>query len=151
MDMKTREFWQAAFLQGGGLGIFADLLIADQTRFGHGWIETLAGPSAGTVADLLNLTVGNVHRGIEGESTNIGSEAQRFISGLTPGARLWYARAAIEHVMFEELARMVDPRAERKFRSRERWWRRERGQRFWWAPGDTMPRRGPDFGAAMGD
>ena len=150
MDMKTREFWQAAFLQGGGLGIFADLLIADQTRFGHGWIETLAGPSAGTVADLLNLTLGNVHRGIEGESTNIGSEAQRFISGLTPGARLWYARAAIEHVMFEELARMVDPKAERKFRSRERWWRRERGQRFWWAPGDTMPQRGPEFGAAIG-
>ena len=150
MDMTGGEFWYAAFLQGGGLGLFADLILADQSRYGHGWLETLAGPSGGVISDFLNLTLGNVHRGARGESTNAGVEAQRFIESLTPGARLWYARAVIEHFVFEELARLVDPNAERKFRSKERWWRRERGQEFWWAPGSTLPDRGPDMGAAIG-
>jgi hypothetical protein len=44
----------AALTQGGALGIYGDFLFGQQSRFGQGPVETLAGPGIGIAADLYD-------------------------------------------------------------------------------------------------
>ena len=43
----------------------------------------------------------------------------------------------------------IDPKAAKSFRKIEQGARRDYDQRFWWRPGTTLPRRGPDLGAMV--
>ena len=148
LDMTDPHFAWAAFAQGGGAGIMADLIMVGTTRRGHGWWAGVLGPQAATVAEVKQLTVDNLIQAIEGKDTGFLHEAQRTATGLIPGSTTWYARVALERMVFDEMARAIDPQAQRRFSRAERWWRRERGQRFWWGRGDTLPGRAPDMGAA---
>lgn len=152
-DMTTPEFWGAAFLQGGGLGIYGDFLFADVNRYGGGFPSTLAGPTIEALWEAWTLTGGNAIELSQGKTwaeTNAGRELVRFISGHTPGGTLWYARLAYERVLLDQLQWLVDPKANRSFKARQQWWRREQGQEFYWRPGETAPRRGPRLEAAIG-
>jgi hypothetical protein len=47
------KFWGQAFLQGGALGIYGDFLYGiNQTRYGSGPLETMAGPTFGPLLEL---------------------------------------------------------------------------------------------------
>ena len=76
--MEGPEFWGAAFLQGGGLGIYGDFLFSDVNRFDRGLAETIAGPVVGFADDVRKLTIGNVTQAIKGEDTNAASEFINF-------------------------------------------------------------------------
>ncbi len=56
-----------------------------------------------------------------------------------------YGRLAMERLIFDELEAAIDPNAAKSFRRIEQGARRDYGQRFWWRPGTTLPRRGPLF------
>ena len=60
---------------------------------------------------------------------------------------LWYARLAMERLIFDEPEAAIDPNAAKSFRRIEQGARRDYGQKFWWRPGTPLPRRGPDLGA----
>ena len=66
-----------------------------------------------------------------------------------PGRSLWYARLAMERLIFDQLEAAIDPNAAQSFRRIEQGARRDYGQRFFWKPGKTPPERGPDLGAAV--
>ena len=149
--MNTPEFWGAALLQGGGLGIFGDFLFADVNRFDRGLAETVAGPVVGFFNDVRRLSLGNLVQLPGEDPTNFGRELTNFLRRYTPGGSVWYARLAYERLVLDELQRFVDPRAGRRFRQLERRYRREFGQRFFWKPGQTLPQRPPDFGSALGE
>ena len=149
--MDTQEFWGAAFLQGGGLGIYGDFLFADRNRYGGGLKETVAGPVVGVVDDALNLTVGNAIQLARGEDTKIGSELARFAQDYTPGSSIWYARLGLERVWWDRLQIMTDPKAKQKMRKRERKYKKDYGQKYWWAPGDAQPTRSPNLDNALGN
>lgn len=143
-------FWGGAMLQGGGLGIFGDFFLAATNRYGGGLSETVAGPVVGAVQDTLGLTVGNAMQFFAGEDTNFGRELVRFAQRYTPGSSIWYARLAIERGIADQVSLMVDPEAPTRMRRLERRFESERGQQYWWRPGQLTPSRGPDFGAALG-
>ena len=63
---------------------------------------------------------------------------------------VWYARLAMERLIFDELEAAIDPNARRSFRMIEHRARREYRQRFWWRPGTSAPQRAPDLEAALG-
>lgn len=146
----SEKFVGAAILQGGGLGIFGDLLFSDLNRFGGGFEKTLAGPVAGFATDALNLTAGNVAQAVQGEKTNFGNELTGFVRRYTPGGSLWYARLAYERVALDQMQHAIDPQAQRRFRRTMRNRQREQGQDYWWRPGELSPRRAPDLAAAGG-
>lgn len=56
-----------------------------------------------------------------------------------PGSSIWYARLALDRLMWERLQLLVDPDAEGVFRHMEERARRETGQNFWWRPGQLRP------------
>lgn len=145
MPMDDGAFWAAAMLQGGGLGIFGDFLFSNVNRYDRGLAETIAGPVVGFGNDLKNLTIGNLAEVAAGEDTNAAAELVGFASRYTPGASLWYLRLGLERGITDQLRLMVDPDTPQRFRRLESRYRNDRGQDYWWRPGETTPRRGPDL------
>lgn len=146
MDPVTNlEFWGAALLQGGGLGILGDFLFSSVNRYDRGLAETVAGPVVGLVDDVRNLTVGNLTEVLSGEDTNAAAELVSFASRYTPGSSLWYLRLGLERMVTDQVRLMVDPDTPQRFRTLQNRYSRERGQDYWWRPGETSPRRGPDL------
>ncbi|WP_223621171.1 hypothetical protein [Lysobacter sp. ESA13C] len=146
-DPTTSKFWTAAFLQGGGAGIFGDILytgMGGNARGGQANWTSLAGPVFGTAMDFADLTLGNAYRAAEGKKTDVGADAVRFARGNTPLVNLWYLRAAVDHMVLHDLQEQVSPGYLRRMRKRSR---KEWGQDFWWAPGETLPDRAPDVGS----
>ena len=144
-SMNTPEFWGAALLQSGGLGIYGDYLFADLNRFDRSLGETVAGPVVGLANDLRNLTAGNLIELAQGKDTNIASESVKFVKQYLPGQSIWYARTILERQLFNRLQQMADPKFERKQRRYQRKLKRDTGQGFWWKPGEALPERSPDF------
>lgn len=145
MPMDDGAFWAAAMLQGGGLGIFGDFLFSNVNRYDRGLAETIAGPVVGFGNDLKNLTIGNLAEVAAGEDTNAAAELVGFASRYTPGASLWYLRLGLERGITDQLRLMVDPDTPQRFRRLESRYRNDRGQDYWWRPGETTPRRAPDL------
>ena len=143
--MTDNAFWLAAFLQGGGIGIFGDFISSSENRFGGGLAETVAGPVVGFVDDVGKLTIGNLIQAAKGDDTNIARETIKFASRYTPGSSLWYARLGLERMVTDQLLLYADPKARSNMRRLESRYRREYGQRYWWRPGKAEPSRAPDI------
>lgn len=149
-DMTSEKFWGAALLQGGGLGIYGDFMFAGVNRFGGGLADTVAGPLWGRVGSARDLVTGNTLEALAGEKTNAGREAVKFLRQNTPGGSLWWARAAYERVVLDQLQQLADPQARAAFRRKVSQRKKDYGNGFWWAPGDLSPRRAPQLGGAAG-
>lgn len=157
-DMSTGKFWLAAFMQGGGIGIFGDLLytsIGGNSRGGQPNWANFAGPVFGTGLDAADMTLGNASRYAKAKNSRerekvVGktqADALRFAKGNTPFINLWYARAAIDHLVLHDLQEQVSPGYLRKMRKRSQ---NEWGQDYWWEPGENLPDRAPSAAAAVG-
>lgn len=147
--MSDPAFWGAALLQGGGLGIYGDFLFADLNRYGGGFATTLAGPLISRANNFWNLTAGNAVQLATDEKTHFGRELVRFAKGLVPGGTIWYLKLAYERVVLDQLQWLVDPEAADAFKRQQRNWLKNTGQEFYWRPGEVLPTRAPDLGAAF--
>lgn len=149
-DMADWKFWGAAFIQGGGAGIFGDFLNAGLDRSGKSFYMTaVGGPTAGLVDDLIKLTGGNISASADGKDTNFGREMANFVRRNTPGTNLWYSRLALDRLMWDRVQELADPEYQRAFRRTEDRARRDFNQEFFWGPGDRAPTRAPDPAAAF--
>lgn len=149
IDMTTPKFWVRAMAQGGAAGFFGDLLLENTTdsRSTADPLFRLAGPTAGSVADLYELTKGNLDEVIAGKDTKAGAEALRFARSHLPYVNLWYAKTALERSFLNDLQESMSPGylARTKQRMQKDW-----HQQFYWEPGDATPDRAPDFSAVGG-
>jgi hypothetical protein len=143
--MNTKEFWGAAFLQGGGLGIYGDLLFSNVNRFGGGLEDTLAGPVVNMANNIKNLTYGNLQQYIQGKDTNIAGESLKFIETYMPGKTLWYGYLLFQRGFFERLQLYVDPNYQSKLNRMQTKYLKETGQHYWWRPGEEKPDRLPEI------
>jgi hypothetical protein len=149
--VNNPRFWGAAFMQGGGMGIFGDILytaVGGNSRGGQPNWTAFAGPVFGTGFDFLNATTGNLGQLAEDKKTNFASEMIRFTRQNTPFANLWYAKAAIDHLFVNDLLEQANPGYLRRMRQRTQ---KEWGQDYWWRPGDKLPARAPDPAAVIGE
>lgn len=142
--------WMAAFLKGGSLGLYGDFLFSGATQANQaGPIAALLGPVAGLVEEAFKVTQGNIVQALQGKDTNFGAEVVRFVKGNTPGASLWYAKAALDHIIFHQLQEYFSPGYLAQMQRRAQ---REFGQQYWWTPGTGIEgMRAPDLANAIGD
>lgn len=142
--------WTAAFLKGGSMGIYGDFLFSGTTQSSRsGPIASLLGPGAGLVEESFNLTQGNIVQALQGKDTHFGAEVVRFVKGNTPGASLWYAKAALDHIIFHQLQEYFSPGYLSNMQRRSE---REFGQQYWWQPGTGVEgMRAPRLEAAIGE
>lgn len=110
----------ASMVQGGGAGIYGDLLFGEANRFGGGALETLAGPTIGEAATLVDIW----NRTREGDF-----KAFRWIWGNTPYVNLWYLRPAVDYLFLNAMHESMSPGYLRRQKRRRR--RDYRQQRLW--------------------
>ncbi len=143
--------WGRAIIQGGGLGVFGDLLSVDQTKTGNTWAATFAGPVASATETLLaDFVVKNIQQAGKGHESHFLGDALYAAGRQVPGSSLWFARAAFQGAVLDQLALMADPRTPERFRRFEETSRKEFGQAYWWRRGQAGPSRTPDFNAVLG-
>lgn len=97
------KVFQAALLQGGGLGIYGDFLFGEANRFGNGALETFAGPGLSTAASVVNLW----QKAIRGEAG--AGEALSLAIQNTPFANLFYLKAALNYALFYRIQESINP------------------------------------------
>lgn len=144
--MGDWRFWTAAMLKGGSLGLYGDFLFSQSSQYGSSPVASLAGPAMGLLEEAANLTQGNLIELAQGDPTRFGAELVKFIKGITPGQNIWYAKGALDHLIFQQLQEHFSPGYLARVKRRAK---REFNQEYWWEPGKTTPRRGPDLERAL--
>ncbi|EPK9977841.1 hypothetical protein [Acinetobacter baumannii] len=138
---KATSFFMRSLVAGGGLPVLGDILVAGTDTSGRDANSFVAGPLGGDFESLLSLTVGNLTQYNEGKDTNFGNEAFKFVKGKVPAQNLWYTKAAINRMVFDEMQDTIAPGyREKALRKAERQQDRER---FW--GDDINDIRAPDF------
>lgn len=112
----------AAMQQGGGLGIYGDFLFGQYNRFGGGFLESAAGPAAGTLSDLFRAFSEFKDAGT-GKHTGVDLKqggAALFKVGVNnaPFLNLFYTKAALDYLILYQMQETMNPgflrRSERK-------------------------------------
>ncbi|HBY7912232.1 hypothetical protein ABFK62_15265 [Acinetobacter baumannii] len=138
---KATSFFMRSLVAGGGLPVLGDILVAGTDTSGRDANSFVSGPLGSDFTSLLGLTVGNLTQYNEGKDTNFGNEAFKFVKGKIPAQNLWYTKAAINRMFFDEIQDTIAPGyREKALRKAERQQDRER---FW--GDDVTDIRAPDF------
>lgn len=130
------KFWLGALLKGGGLGLYGDFLLSDHTRYGSGALASMLGPVAGLVDDVVKIAQGIPLNAVEGKNEQTGGDLVKLGKGLMPGANLWYLKAALDHMIFNQMQEYFSPGYLRKMEQRSK---KEFNQTYWWRPQDVTP------------
>lgn len=103
-DWRT---WVAAFQQGGGAGLYGDVLFSQviDRRFGDAAAQLL-GPTFSDVFGSQGVA-GVVARAAQGQDA--GPAALRFVQGNTPFLNLFYTRIALDYLAFYRLQEWMNP------------------------------------------
>ncbi len=132
-DPTLVSTWNAAMLQGGGLGIFGDFMFGEFNRFGRTAVETAAGPVISEVGSLVEL-LDAARRG-----EDVAAKSLRTIINNTPFANLFYTRVAFEYLFLFQISEAINPGYLRRM---ERRIKKEQGQTFVLPPSRAIPRGG---------
>ena len=103
----------AAFLQGGGLGIYGDVLF-NETRSGGDIIGSIAGPVPLTAFDLVQA----IKYGIRGEGGKAGRTAYRAVSSSIPFLNLFYLKTAFDYLIGYQIMETLSPGTLRRLERR---------------------------------
>lgn len=134
---KAPQFWLNALLKGGGLGLYGDFLLSDHTRYGSGALASMLGPVAGLVDDAIKLAQGVPLNAVEGKPEQTGGDTVKFVKGLIPGQNLWYTKAVLDHMIFNQMQEYFSPGYLRRMEKRSQ---KEFNQTYWWRPQDKLPK-----------
>lgn len=138
-EETDKNFWLAAMIQGGSLGIFGDFLFLDHTRFGS-ISELMAGPVAGDMESLARVFLGTGQEMLKEEkniAAKFGTAAAKTLRTYTP--TLWYTKLATHRYINDWIDQQLDPNWHSKQRAIRRRMAKERGQDWFWRPGDPTP------------
>lgn len=106
---KTANFWIRSAIQGGGLSILGDILVAGTDTSGRSASDFMVGPLGSDVKAVLGLTVGNLTQYYDDKDTNASNEAFRLLKNKIPAQNLWYTKAATNRLIFDEMQDMIAP------------------------------------------
>jgi hypothetical protein len=152
--MDDLKFWTKAGLQGGGLGIFGDLLGSAENRFGGGIAQTLLGPGAQFIDNTAGAVVRNAIAASDGDEeteTRWKKDLAKVVMSETPGVSLWYTRLLVERTLGDLVTEWsYGEDADARYRRLEQY-AAEQGTQFYAPPGQGLGgMRAPDWGNAFG-
>lgn len=138
---KTAAFFGRSVVQGGGLSVLGDIVVAGADPAGRSIGDFMTGPFGKDVESLAGLTVGNAMQWYKGKDTNAANEAFKLAKGKMPAQNLWYTKAAVNRMFFDEIQDSIAPGyREKLLRKAER----EQGRTQWWGD-DINDFQAPDF------
>jgi hypothetical protein len=95
-------------------------------------------------ANIGGLGFSLLRKGFGDKKANPGADLVRLVKQETPGSSMWYSRVAFERLLADQLQQQVDPNYRQSWRAMDRK-AKEKGQDFWWEPGETSPERAPEL------
>ena len=127
-------FMTRAMMKGGGLTIMGDILAAGSDTSGRGSADFLIGPLGGDLAKLASLTSGTANQVINGKDvTSKPNQIYMFLKSKIPGQNLWWAKTAMNRLMFDDIQNMIAPDYQEKYKrkmqkqNRSQWWESGKG------------------------
>lgn len=126
--------WMASLLQGGGLGIYSDLLFNSYDRRVRTPLGALSGPVLGQLDPALSLFSDTRDAILDGDIRRLekfGYRAERLVEYNLPFANLFYVRPVLDYFIFWQLSEMLSPGVLRRMK---RTVRKENHQDFWIEP-----------------
>lgn len=143
-DENWLKFWGQSFLYGGALGIYGDFLYGvSETRHGSGPLEMMLGPSLGPLSEIFAVQpLQELEKSLEGKETHFWAKELADIKGFVPGSNLWYAKAALDHLIWQQVLEQLSPGYLNTIRRRMQ---RDYNQAWFWDPGTAAPQRLPDL------
>lgn len=158
-DLFTPKGLAKVLLSSGGLGMYGDFALGDKGDHQNGALAKLLGPGATMIEDAINL-----FQNAKGAATNslgmptdpgeqtvqpdqLAAQAARFArSYAVPFSRVWYLKAAFNHMVYEQVMNNLSPGYSDRVQNRMQ----QRNQSSWWPSGQPLPSRAPDIGTAVG-
>lgn len=145
-DMTKGRNWLRALLKGGSLGIYGDFLLKDATQYGNSPTAAALGLQAQDVEQGIKLIQSTFLNEVDGQKANVAAQAMKMGVSKIPYS-YWYAKAALDRMIFNNLQEMVSPgymaRVEQRARSNYQ-------QEFYWPLDKMTPDRAPDMARSVG-
>jgi hypothetical protein len=137
------DTWASGMLTSGGLGIFGDFLASDRSAYGHGPLETAAGPMVTGAIDAYTAAR-TIFEGKKTPGQKLAAGAINLLRNNTPVASThWALRAAYNRILLDQLQYLADPAARSEWQRAESRLRKETAQGMWWPRGEAAPTRAP--------
>jgi hypothetical protein len=137
-DITDPAMIGAIAAQSGGLGIYGDFLFNMSDRYGNSFYESMSGPLAGDISKLTTtiaaIGTGSYDLATTGEIEGLqkaGEKAFWFAKENTPYTNIWYARGAMDYLIFQNIAELMSPGAVRR---KEEALRERTGQEYLFEP-----------------
>lgn len=138
-DPRDPKVWGAAFLQGGGLGLYGDFLLGQTNRYGQSFLASIGGPVAGDAEAAFKIWNTLFHAPVsddpEEDIKNAGDLLFKFGKENTPFANIFYARAALDYLIFYRIQEWMNPGSLRRM---ERRVKEETGNEFILPPSEVI-------------
>jgi hypothetical protein len=126
----SKEAIMAAMLQGGALGIYGDFLFGEsRNRFGDNFVTTMAGPTASSVNDLMDI----YGRIMDGDDT--AAAAFKTAIDHTPFANVFWGRPLLNYLMLNDMQESLNPGYLRRIEQRNK---QDLDQNYWNVGGMTL-------------
>lgn len=97
------DFFLAAMLQGGGLGIYGDFLFGEYNRYGQTPVGNFIGPDLGTINDMTTFLYKLAKMDHPAEAT------AQFFGRNTPFINMWFLKTALNYLFLYSLAEHLSP------------------------------------------
>ena len=123
-----------AMLQGGGLGLYGDLLFGKFAAYGSSPIDSLAGPTFGGASNVIQA----LSKVKAGDVDGAGTDAVNMLARNIPGGNLFYVQAALNYMIVYQMQEMANPGYLRRMESRLR----KEGQEMFIPPSREIPTGG---------
>jgi len=113
-DPSNEETWRRALIQGGGMGLYGDILLGEFNRYGQGFTATLLGPTASDIERVAEM-YGKAKTG-----TLKGSELFSFFKSNTPYQNLFYTKAGFDYLIAFQIMDRLSPGYLRRLQSQQK-------------------------------
>jgi hypothetical protein len=147
---EGRKNWLAAMITGGGLGLYGDFLINTYGSHGSTLAESAAGPLVSDIAAPLNAAQAAIAASTDPDAAALqhlrpqGPNVVNTLKSYVPGASLWYTRAAMDRLIFNQLSDYFSPGYLSRMKARAR----QQHRPNWWEVDQATPSRAPNLDTA---
>ena len=142
-------------MASGGFGMYGDFFFGDRGDHKNSALIKALGPGATMADDALTLAKNAMGAGanaagvedVPGEpkavpADKLGAQVAQFAhSYVAPLSRLWFAKAAFNHVAYQKIMDNLAPGYSQRVEQRMQ----ARGQTNWWPTGQATPERAPSL------
>jgi hypothetical protein len=122
-DPQDPRTWGAAFIQGGGAGLYGDYLFSRVNRFGGTLGAAAMGPTLGTIFDAGDLALETRDTAMsqvfgDGSAEYPDTKYFQFFKNNSPFINLFYVRSALDYLILYDLQESLSPGSLRRMEQR---------------------------------